>query len=330
MTKIISLHSTIRVISILLVASVATVLLLCQSDFSLPQDLFFSAAAGCLICLIFPTSCGNMSLSMWYSLSVAAVMVFAVIVKIPSVLVVVVEQILLVLYLVIAGLAGVTNLEKIICENVAWKGVEIYSKLFYVAVYLVLLSLGQLLIDSVWLWCCSVMSVTLYLVLYSRDYFAITLFVPGSVEKRIRMLDRRDSSGHQGDVRGEKSKLSIVYDRAYNAVESKKLYLQPKYSLGDLSKEVFCNKTFLSRAINAYSGNGFCYFMNVFRINYARGILEKDQRILMKELAYMCGFSNIVTFNMAFKAVTGKTPTEHLDEIKADQLRLSRRMEPEL
>lgn len=327
MTKFISLHSAIRIVSITLVAAIIFFLLFLSFSFPKQQALFLALSAGSLICLVFPTSCGNVKLSMWYSVAAAAVIAIMIAVGVNPVLMIVADQILLIVYLMIAGMTGVASIEEIIRIDVVWKGVELFAKMFYAVLYMVILSAGQALMDSVWLWLCCALSLALFFVLYIRDYFATTVFVSFAMEKKIRMIGRRDIRPRLEDPSCEKSKLSIVYERAVNAVESKRLYLEPKYSLAALSKEVFCNKTFLSRSINAFSGKGFCYFMNAFRIRYAMELLQKDHKILMKELAYMSGFSNVVTFNMSFKAVTGSTPTEYVDSLRAELLRPSRKVE---
>ena len=280
--------------------------------------------SGCLICLVFPVSYENIRLSLWSAGMAAVFLLAAGFLGVPMEVFLLMAQLLLLTYLAVSGEYCALNINEILRANVAWKGVEMFSKMIYCCIYMAVASIGLISWGTCMLWVCAFLSFVLYIILYLRNWFAVTLFIPSKTEKYIRSLDRRDVRSLQEDHLADGSKLSIVYERAVKAVEGKQLFLQQKYSLEDLSREVFCNKTFLSRAINAYSGKGFCYFINKFRIRYAMDLMDKDHRILVKELAFMSGFSNVVTFNMAFKAVSGKTPSEYIDNVKADLLRLSR------
>lgn len=325
MTKIFSLHSVIRMLSVILAVSLTLIFLLKPCGFVLPQIVFLAFTSACMVGLMFPSSCANLKLSAMYSSGAVVVMSTIALTGIGIKFFIISEQALLLGYLVVAGIVGVAGIGDTIRTNVAWKGVELFAKMLYACFFLTLVSAGGMAADDNHMWGCAAAAVALYLVLYSRNWFAVTMLFPARVERCIRILDRRDVRSRQEDHLADKSKLSIVYERAVEAVVEKKLFLLKKYSLEDLSKEVFCNKTFLSRAVNAYSGKGFCYFMNSFRVKHAMDLLDENPKILVKELAFICGFNNVVTFNMAFKAVSGQTPSEYVDNVKANLLRLSRK-----
>lgn len=328
MAKIFSIHSLIRQVSIILIAILFVILaFLSDNGFPLSQIICVSLVSGCLVSLLFPTCCGSLTLSLWFCSGISAVLALSCLAGIRFDNMIWLEQIMLISYLAAAGGAGVSRIGDISRSGIAWKGMELFSKMFYSCVFLVVSNTGAYFKDTDFLWCICAFLLVLYAVLYARNWFAVTMFFPSRVERCARMLDKKDVRVHSEDAASDKPKLAVVYDRAVKAVEEKQLYLKKKYSLEDLSREVFCNKTFLSRAINAYSGKGFCYFMNCFRVKYAMSLLDKNQKILVKELAFICGFSNVVTFNMAFKAVSGKTPTEYVDCIKASILNPSRKTE---
>ena len=118
---------------------------------------------------------------------------------------------------------------------------------------------------------------------------------------------------------GEQDRMKTVYDRVLSVMETSRPYLGD-YSLSSLSKDVYCNRSYLSRTINLMTGMTFCKFVNSYRIPYARQLLEKNPRMRMKDVAAMSGFQNIVTFNVSFKEVTGQTPSEYADKLKAGLL----------
>jgi AraC-like DNA-binding protein len=105
-------------------------------------------------------------------------------------------------------------------------------------------------------------------------------------------------------------KMRVLYERVTEYMDSNKPFLNENFEILDLASSVFSNKTYLSRTINAFSGQNFRQFVNGYRIRYAVRVLKDDPHLRMSEVADLCGFHNIVTFNMAFKLNMRETPTE--------------------
>jgi len=72
----------------------------------------------------------------------------------------------------------------------------------------------------------------------------------------------------------------------------------------------------LSQVINEQTGMNFFEYVNQHRIGEARQLLsatsKKELNII--DIAYEVGFNNKVSFNTAFKKITGKTPTSFRNE----------------
>ncbi|MEX0361710.1 MAG: helix-turn-helix domain-containing protein, partial [Allomuricauda sp.] len=64
-------------------------------------------------------------------------------------------------------------------------------------------------------------------------------------------------------------------------------------------------------AINENEHKNFSEFVNEFRIEKAKQMLAdpKHQQDKIVAIAYDCGFGNVTSFNLAFKAKTQLTPT---------------------
>ncbi len=96
-------------------------------------------------------------------------------------------------------------------------------------------------------------------------------------------------------------------------MKKKKPYLKEDITLKDLADELSIPPHHLSIVINERLKQNFYNFINSYRVN---DVIEKlcdpahsEKNIL--NLAYESGFNSKATFNMAFKNITGKTPTEY-------------------
>lgn len=154
-------------------------------------------------------------------------------------------------------------------------------------------------------------------------YAAISLinFFP----ERVGGLLRRRARDSRGDCcvgsRGETPQspdgmMESLFRKVKSVMEEDRPYLREDFSLYELSATVFTNKTYLSRTINAMTGNNFRQFVNGYRVRYSIGLMEANPQSKVNELAFQSGFHSTVTFNMAFKLNTGMTPGEYIQRIR--------------
>lgn len=97
-----------------------------------------------------------------------------------------------------------------------------------------------------------------------------------------------------------------------------KIYKEPDLTLEVLSERLDTTRHNTSQVINEHFNMNFFTLINKFRITEALEILKSDFNNNLKiiDVAYDVGFNNKVTFNKAFKAETGKTPSQHLQDIR--------------
>ena len=94
-------------------------------------------------------------------------------------------------------------------------------------------------------------------------------------------------------------------------MQTNKLYIQSDISLDKLATSTGISKHYLSQAINENLKMNFFEYINTLRINEAKELLLKPKEELnVIEVAYQVGYNNKVSFNKAFKTITGVTPTE--------------------
>jgi AraC-like DNA-binding protein len=100
--------------------------------------------------------------------------------------------------------------------------------------------------------------------------------------------------------------------------DKQKLYLDPELNLNTVIRIMGTNKKYLYQAISENSNNNFRAFLNRYRVDEAKRLIE--QKILMKdeldlsEIYLTAGFNSLASFYRAFKLVTGLAPKEYASE----------------
>ncbi|MBL4879741.1 MAG: AraC family transcriptional regulator [Oleispira sp.] len=104
------------------------------------------------------------------------------------------------------------------------------------------------------------------------------------------------------------AKLSI-------AIETDKVYLDPKLSLQELAKILNVNETILSNTINTHYKKNFRSLINELRVKEVETRLLNDGmgNLSLLGLAKDCGFNSEASFYRIFKATTGSTPKQFLE-----------------
>lgn len=109
-------------------------------------------------------------------------------------------------------------------------------------------------------------------------------------------------------------KLSITTDNPLSKeivrfYERSKLYLNPNFTLFDLTKELECSRAELSDVLNREMRIGFYSITAMYRIEYAREMLLKKENYTIETLMVDCGFQSKSTFNKYFKEYVGVRPS---------------------
>ncbi len=101
-----------------------------------------------------------------------------------------------------------------------------------------------------------------------------------------------------------------IYDRVVAYFETEKPFLDSDLTINMIVKKLYSNKLYLSRAISQFTGRNFCQFVNYYRVMHAVDTFRHNPDLKVHELALMCGFNTVVSFNMAFRLFMGENPSE--------------------
>ena len=116
-------------------------------------------------------------------------------------------------------------------------------------------------------------------------------------------------------------KDSVIFNEIKNQIQNKELYLDPKLSLPALAKILNYKDKDLSRIINTCGDLNFYQFINQFRIEKFKTLLnsKKTDQLSIMGLASESGFATKSTFYKSFKEIEGITPTEYLKSINKSE-----------
>jgi AraC-like DNA-binding protein len=110
----------------------------------------------------------------------------------------------------------------------------------------------------------------------------------------------------------DEEEILLWKDRIARLMADERLYLEPELTLSDLARRLQTNASVLSAAINRAFGKNFNDFVNEYRVQAVKHLLEdpKAKHLSLLGIGLECGFNSKSTFNRAFRKVTGFAPSE--------------------
>jgi len=113
---------------------------------------------------------------------------------------------------------------------------------------------------------------------------------------------------------GNKKISQEIIEDLKTLMETEKPYLNPELNLADLADMAKMNRAQLSEAINSGFSMNFNDFINQYRVNAFKSMLEnnRQQQLSLLGIAFECGFNSKATFNRVFKKLTHLSPSEYL------------------
>jgi Response regulator containing CheY-like receiver domain and AraC-type DNA-binding domain len=101
-----------------------------------------------------------------------------------------------------------------------------------------------------------------------------------------------------------------LIERIIHLVKEKKMYLNSDLTTSDIANELRLHRNYVSACINSQIGTNFNQLVNNYRIEHAKQLMQQQPDMKLSSVAIESGFSNETSFYRAFKAITGKTPSE--------------------
>lgn len=155
----------------------------------------------------------------------------------------------------------------------------------------------------------------IYILLYMANSHA-SIFTAESKYNTSKYPGPEDTS--PPPIMGFTEEEQRLFVKAEEYITTHKSYLNGILTLKDLANELACPQRQLSNCINAVTGHSFTYYINTFRVNYLKDLLDdpKKQHFTILSLAEESGFNSKTTLVRIFKQHTGMTPSEYLAQNK--------------
>ena len=114
-----------------------------------------------------------------------------------------------------------------------------------------------------------------------------------------------------------RNEIDQAIGRLKNSMEREKLYLNPELNLQGLAAHTALPPKLISAILNQELKKNFSAFVNEYRIAelQSRMIQPEHNHMTLAGIAFDCGFNSQPTFQRAFKAATGKTPSEYMNSL---------------
>jgi YesN/AraC family two-component response regulator len=123
----------------------------------------------------------------------------------------------------------------------------------------------------------------------------------------------RQVEGVGGITSGESEKFRRIYNGVLRLFEKENIYLNSNLSIRDISKQLYTNEKYVSKAIKLGSKMNFPNFLNKYRVNEAIKYMNTPLHdpLTLEQIMEKTGFYSRSTFNSAFKNITGISPGQY-------------------
>jgi AraC-like DNA-binding protein len=109
----------------------------------------------------------------------------------------------------------------------------------------------------------------------------------------------------------------ITMQQLSDLMSQKELYKNPELRITDIALIIGTNRTYISRIVNEEIHTNFCDWVNGFRIEYVKEIMNNSEydNLSIQQIGEMAGFSSSSTFYRVFKEKEGIAPGECRENI---------------
>lgn len=105
----------------------------------------------------------------------------------------------------------------------------------------------------------------------------------------------------------------MILGKIRKEMEGNKYFTNNLASLSGLSKQIGESSHHVSQVINELTNKNFFELLAYYRVEYAKKMIGEDKasKLTVEELAETVGYNSKSSFNIAFKKLTAKTPSEY-------------------
>ncbi|MDG1529680.1 MAG: helix-turn-helix domain-containing protein [Polaribacter sp.] len=109
----------------------------------------------------------------------------------------------------------------------------------------------------------------------------------------------------------EDVEANFLVESLNTVMKEKQFHRNTNVKLNDIAKELRISSHQLSQLLNDNLGKSFALFINEYRINEAKKLLQENNQFTLEAIGFDAGFSSKSTFYATFKKIVGQTPSEY-------------------
>ena len=151
-----------------------------------------------------------------------------------------------------------------------------------------------------------------YLYIMSTITFSVVFYVllVFFISKRNRETIFQDIPKKYGSKKISKEDANTLLKRLNSLMQEQELYKNSDVKLQNVAKQIHISTHKLSQLLNDNLGKSFNAYVNDYRIEEAKRILQEKQNLTLEAIGFEAGFSSKSSFYATFKKVVEQTPAE--------------------
>ena len=146
---------------------------------------------------------------------------------------------------------------------------------------------------------------------------AVTVAVAGFLVRKYRRHKafRLEEASAEATAIGSTESTTDLMQRINELMEQEQLYKNVNLKVTDVAVRLGTNNRYVSDCIRQCEGTTFSNFVNDYRVRHAQQLMRTNPKKKVSSLYLEAGFANESTFFRTFKASTGMTPKEWLEQL---------------
>ncbi len=117
------------------------------------------------------------------------------------------------------------------------------------------------------------------------------------------------------DKKIDDDKAKTLLSKLNTLMLEEKLYANANLKSSDIAKKMQLSVHQISQLLNDNLGKNFSRFINEYRIEESKKMLQTNTNLTLEAIGYECGFNSKSTFFTTFKKITGTTPAAYREQL---------------
>lgn len=117
-----------------------------------------------------------------------------------------------------------------------------------------------------------------------------------------------------GNKRINETEADQLIKQLNELMNKEELFIDPDLKLPYLAQRLNILPHTLSQLLNENLNKNFTSFINEYRIEFAKKMIQTEAHLKLEAIGYDCGFNSKSTFYSTFKKLTGTTPASFKEE----------------